>query len=136
MAMLPELSKLRVAPLAGEKVWPILQTENVFILPGVPEFFQSKMSVIADHFLDARPMVSGALLFLYHGGVQGDDGVDFRTLVLQKVDAALLPSLCQDLTTRFSLLGELCEVWSTQVGTLGRVVPFLLTMLGTHGSVH
>lgn len=57
MAMLPELSKLRVAPLAGEKVWPILQTENVFILPGVPEFFQSKMAVIADHFLDSRPMV-------------------------------------------------------------------------------
>eukprot|EP00752_Nemacystus_decipiens_P013632 g12085.t2 len=56
MAMLPELSKLRVAPLAGEKAWPILQTENVFILPGVPEFFQSKMSVIADHFLDSRPM--------------------------------------------------------------------------------
>ncbi|CAM9394502.1 unnamed protein product [Pylaiella littoralis] len=56
MAMLPELSKLRVAPLAGEKVWPILQTENVFILPGVPEFFESKMAVIADHFLDSRSM--------------------------------------------------------------------------------
>eukprot|EP00903_Cladosiphon_okamuranus_P021990 g20220.t1 len=56
MAMLPELSKLRVAPLSGEKAWPILQTENVFILPGVPEFFKSKMTVIADHFLDSRPM--------------------------------------------------------------------------------
>lgn len=64
MAMLPELSKLRVAPLAGEKVWPILQTENVFILPGVPEFFQSKMAVIADHFLDSRPMVRNFCSFL------------------------------------------------------------------------
>lgn len=59
MAMLPELSKLRVAPVAGEAAWPILQTENVFILPGVPEFFQGKMTVIADYFLDSRPMVSG-----------------------------------------------------------------------------
>ncbi len=57
MAMLPEFSKLRVAPLPGQKQWPILQTENVFILPGVPQFFQSKMTVIADHFLDSRPMV-------------------------------------------------------------------------------
>ncbi|CAN0355304.1 unnamed protein product [Ectocarpus sp. 12 AP-2014] len=56
MAMLPELSKLRVAPVAGEAAWPILQTENVFILPGVPEFFQGKMTVIADYFLDSRPM--------------------------------------------------------------------------------
>lgn len=59
MAMLPELSKLRIAPVAGEAAWPILQTENVFILPGVPEFFQGKMTVIADYFLDSRPMVSG-----------------------------------------------------------------------------
>lgn len=57
MAMLPEMSKLRVAPLDGQKSWPILQTENVFILPGVPKFFQSKMQVIVDHFLDSRPMV-------------------------------------------------------------------------------
>lgn len=57
LAMLPELSKLRVAPLDGQKAWPILQTENVFILPGVPNYFQSKMQVIVDHFLDARPKV-------------------------------------------------------------------------------
>lgn len=62
MAMLPELSKLRVAPLAGDRAWPILQTENVFILPGVPEFFQSKMEVIADHFLDSRPMVNNFMV--------------------------------------------------------------------------
>lgn len=56
MAMLPELAKLRVAPVDHSN-WPILQCENVFILPGVPQFFQSKMQDIADHFLDARPMV-------------------------------------------------------------------------------
>ncbi|CAM9873798.1 unnamed protein product [Discosporangium mesarthrocarpum] len=55
MAMLPELSKLRVAPM-DRKGWPILQCENVFILPGVPQFFQSKMGVIAEHFLNDRLM--------------------------------------------------------------------------------
>ena len=62
MAMLPELSRLRVAPPDGQKGWPILQTENVFILPGVPQFFQTKMQTIVDHFLDTRSMVSGWLL--------------------------------------------------------------------------
>lgn len=81
MAMLPELSKLRVAPLAGEKVWPILQTENVFILPGVPEFFQSKMAVIADHFLDSRPMVGEGLCFL---SSQEKIEVFVATLALQR----------------------------------------------------
>lgn len=57
MAMLPELSRLRVAPVDGQKGWPILQTENVFILPGVPQFFQTKMQTIVDHFLDTRSMV-------------------------------------------------------------------------------
>ncbi|CAN0068642.1 unnamed protein product, partial [Laminaria digitata] len=56
MAMLPELSRLRVAPPDGQKGWPILQTENVFILPGVPQFFQTKMQTIVDHFLDTRSM--------------------------------------------------------------------------------
>ena len=58
MAMLPELSRLRVAPPDGQQGWPILQTENVFILPGVPQFFQAKMQTIVDHFLDTRSMVS------------------------------------------------------------------------------
>lgn len=34
MALLPDLARLRVAPNAPSKVWPILQCENVFILPG------------------------------------------------------------------------------------------------------
>ncbi|CAM9096616.1 unnamed protein product, partial [Phaeothamnion confervicola] len=55
MSMLPELSKLRVAPAEEEK-WPILQCENVFILPGVPQFFERKMSAIVDHFLNRRPL--------------------------------------------------------------------------------
>lgn len=71
MAMLPELVKLRVAPL-DQQGWPILQCENVFILPGVPQFFQSKMQVIADHFLDERPMVSGG--GKKNGGVGSMDG--------------------------------------------------------------
>jgi molybdopterin-biosynthesis enzyme MoeA-like protein len=53
--MLPELSKLRMAP-ADTKGWPILQCENVFILPGVPQYFEQKMAVIADHFLTGHAM--------------------------------------------------------------------------------
>lgn len=34
MALLPDLARLRVAPNAPPKVWPVLQCENVFILPG------------------------------------------------------------------------------------------------------
>ena len=51
--MLPELATLRVAP-ADANGWPILQCENVFILPGVPQYFEKKMSVITEHFLSGH----------------------------------------------------------------------------------
>jgi molybdopterin-biosynthesis enzyme MoeA-like protein len=54
MALLPELAQLRIAP--GNELWPILQCENVFILPGVPTFFEAKVDTIATHFLGRRPL--------------------------------------------------------------------------------
>lgn len=36
------------------KVWPILQCENVFVLPGIPKYFATKMPIIVKHFL--RPL--------------------------------------------------------------------------------
>lgn len=54
MALLPELAQLRIAP--GNELWPILQCENVFILPGVPAFFEAKVDTIATHFLGRRPL--------------------------------------------------------------------------------
>ena len=35
-------------------MWPILQCENVFVLPGVPQFFEQKLGTICDHFLTKR----------------------------------------------------------------------------------
>ena len=34
------------------QAWPILQCKNVFVLPGVPELFSSKLDSIATHFLE------------------------------------------------------------------------------------
>merc|ERR1712157_246179 len=49
MATLPESCQLKY--VTNEK-WPILQCQNIFILPGVPKFFQEKILSIASH-LDA-----------------------------------------------------------------------------------
>jgi FAD synthetase len=55
MTMLPEQARLRIPPEDGQ-VWPILQCENVFILPGVPQFFEKKMAMIVDHFLQGHAL--------------------------------------------------------------------------------
>jgi len=54
MATVPELAELRTVQ---QDDWPILQCANVFILPGVPQFFEKKMETIAAHFLqNGEPM--------------------------------------------------------------------------------
>lgn len=86
MAVLPEMARLRFPPPkrkannekasssvsssfsplsssaergSGEKPqWPILQCENVFVLPGVPQFFEEKMGTICEHFLEGREVFS------------------------------------------------------------------------------
>jgi len=50
MAMLPEGARLRMPPGAASK-WPIVQVENVFVLPGVPAFFEAKLDLILEHFV-------------------------------------------------------------------------------------
>merc|ERR1712194_60384 len=47
MATLPQLSQLRY--LAGKDEWPILQCRNIYVLPGVPQFFTSKIELVAAH---------------------------------------------------------------------------------------
>lgn len=48
MATLPACSKLRY--LSGEdEEWPVLQCQNVFILPGVPQFFEKKVKHVASY---------------------------------------------------------------------------------------
>lgn len=46
MAMIPSCSKLRY--LSGEDEWPVLQCRNIFILPGVPQFFEKKVKSVAE----------------------------------------------------------------------------------------
>eukprot|EP00611_Tribonema_gayanum_P019868 TRINITY_DN352_c3_g1_i2.p2 TRINITY_DN352_c3_g1~~TRINITY_DN352_c3_g1_i2.p2 ORF type:complete len:183 (+),score=92.88 TRINITY_DN352_c3_g1_i2:724-1272(+) len=61
LAMLPELARLRVAP-TDPSGWPILQCENVFILPGVPQYFETKLGVIVEHFLSGHDVFVAKLV--------------------------------------------------------------------------
>mmetsp|Transcript_25730 Transcript_25730/g.38494 ORF Transcript_25730/g.38494 Transcript_25730/m.38494 type:complete len:255 (-) Transcript_25730:148-912(-) len=45
MATLPACGKLRY--LAGEDEWPTLECRNIYILPGVPQFFEKKVETLA-----------------------------------------------------------------------------------------
>ena len=36
--------------------WPILQCENVFVLPGVSHLFEEKINMICEHFLNGQLM--------------------------------------------------------------------------------
>ena len=72
MALLPDLARLRVPPppppppaaaaaaaaltTETKKVWPVLMCGNVYVLPGVPSFFEQKMDTIVDHFLNHSPI--------------------------------------------------------------------------------
>jgi hypothetical protein len=40
-----------VYPIIKNKTWPILQVKNVYILPGVPQFFSLKMNLLTKYFL-------------------------------------------------------------------------------------
>jgi len=48
MATLPSCSRLRYLSTKKDD-WPILQCQNIFILPGVPLFFKSKVEILADY---------------------------------------------------------------------------------------
>ena len=48
MAMLPDKAKLRYLSDKPND-WPVLQCRNIFILPGIPEFFQMKIENVAEY---------------------------------------------------------------------------------------
>jgi FAD synthetase len=48
MATLPSCAQLRYLSKKKDD-WPILQCRNIFVLPGVPQFFKSKVEIIADY---------------------------------------------------------------------------------------
>eukprot|EP00560_Eucampia_antarctica_P005377 CAMPEP_0197836216 /NCGR_PEP_ID=MMETSP1437-20131217/28273_1 /TAXON_ID=49252 ORGANISM="Eucampia antarctica, Strain CCMP1452" /NCGR_SAMPLE_ID=MMETSP1437 /ASSEMBLY_ACC=CAM_ASM_001096 /LENGTH=723 /DNA_ID=CAMNT_0043442225 /DNA_START=216 /DNA_END=2387 /DNA_ORIENTATION=+ len=47
MATLPTCSKLRYLDKNDKEAWPILQCANIFVLPGVPQFFETKVKTLA-----------------------------------------------------------------------------------------
>ena len=48
MATLPSRSKLKYLS-NNPSEWPVLQCRNIFILPGVPEFFANKIGLVAEY---------------------------------------------------------------------------------------
>lgn len=50
MSCLPSGTQLHSVP-DEPAAWPILQCGNVFVLPGVPSLFRSKLAVITKHFV-------------------------------------------------------------------------------------
>ncbi len=91
LAMLPHLSVLRFPPFPDDhttvtkknilnqsiklqvKAWPILQCGNVFVFPGVPQFFANKMHLLVKHFLPKYPIQEKRSIVL---------GIEERQLVL------------------------------------------------------
>jgi molybdenum cofactor synthesis domain-containing protein len=58
MARVPAGSELRASP---EVKWPTVVMRNVWVMPGVPELFRMKLSIVRDHLIGPTPIVSRAL---------------------------------------------------------------------------
>mmetsp|Transcript_9341 Transcript_9341/g.27210 ORF Transcript_9341/g.27210 Transcript_9341/m.27210 type:complete len:653 (+) Transcript_9341:73-2031(+) len=78
MALLPAGVRLRTVPGSGAK-WPILQAENVFVLPGVPAYFSSKLDAILTHFIDQNRSIFTRQLVL--NVIEEDIVADLNTVV-------------------------------------------------------
>lgn len=55
MAEVPSGSELVSSPNAR---WPILKVGNVFVLPGLPEIFRRKMTIVREHLAGDPPFIS------------------------------------------------------------------------------
>lgn len=65
LAMLPEHSELKFPPAPDDfhirkhtdgsetktRTWPVLRCDNIFVMPGIPQYFEAKMKLIVKHFL-------------------------------------------------------------------------------------
>ena len=65
LALLPEHAELKFPPppddyhtrtnRAGEEIrtrtWPLLRCDNIFVMPGIPQYFEAKMQLVVKHFL-------------------------------------------------------------------------------------
>jgi len=73
MSLMPAGARLRPVPGQEAQSWPILQCANVFVLPGVPAFFEAKLATICEHFLaaNARPLTRKLSLTVAEEAVVG-----------------------------------------------------------------
>lgn len=53
-----------ISPPVCARSWPVLQCENIFILPGVPQFFETKMELIVKHFLTRNKKLTSRKIVL------------------------------------------------------------------------
>jgi molybdenum cofactor synthesis domain-containing protein len=58
MARVPAGSELKASP---EVKWPTVVMRNVWVMPGVPELFRMKLSIVRDHLIGPARIVSRAL---------------------------------------------------------------------------
>lgn len=58
MALVPEGAQLMSTP---DIQWPTIFAKNVFLLPGVPEIFKTKLDAVRAHVRGPRPFVSKAV---------------------------------------------------------------------------
>ena len=62
MSQMPSGGRIRPVP-GDDDAWPVLLCERVFVLPGVPEAFATKLTAICAHFLQGRePVLSRRVL--------------------------------------------------------------------------
>ena len=63
LAKIPEGSELLYPPEDEEEsaseatrkeAWPVLKVENIFVLPGIPQYFAEKVQIIAKHFIQKK----------------------------------------------------------------------------------
>lgn len=119
MSMLPRGSVLRPVPDEPD-AWPVLQCANVFVLPGVPSFFLSKLRTIAAHFLAApTPRLCRKLTLALpeldivralNAAVSAHAGVTFGSYPVKEADAQTIITLEADSGAEAELLAAVAAL--------------------------
>lgn len=69
MALLPEGAELVMTQTGS---WPLVRIENVFVLPGLPQIFQRKMTALAEVLGQDAPILSRSVATRCNEGELGD----------------------------------------------------------------
>merc|ERR1712232_156765 len=90
LALLPQNCRLKF--FRKQEDWPILQVQNIFILPGVPQLFQKKISSIASFLVTSSSQTNNTDDFInnnesptsqqeQHTHVKIDSVISFKVLL-------------------------------------------------------